>query len=160
MIVCDLDIVGITIDEPEAYAPLVVDGDGVLSFSVPTKLVQPIVWRNLKVVQARSQVNVLKLAPRPSHNIRREPFLLAGHVQFLTVFVCERLDHTPSVNRHVTIANIGRLSLSNNTDQLQAMATAQLLLVEVIWLLEIKTGHRHHLVAQAHQRPHTRRLTY
>jgi len=50
VIVCDLDIVGITIDEPEADAPLVVDRDGVLSLPVLPKLVEPIAGRNLKVI--------------------------------------------------------------------------------------------------------------
>jgi hypothetical protein len=34
VIIRDLDIVRITINEPEADAPLVVDGDGVLSLAV------------------------------------------------------------------------------------------------------------------------------
>jgi hypothetical protein len=52
VIIRHLNIVRITVDEPEANAPLVVDGDGVLSFSIACKFVEPIPWRNPKVIQA------------------------------------------------------------------------------------------------------------
>jgi len=50
VIVCDLDIVGITIDEPEANTPLIVDTDRVLPLPVPYKLVEVITGRNLEIV--------------------------------------------------------------------------------------------------------------
>lgn len=105
MIICNLDIIGITVNEPEADAPLVVDGDGVLSFPIPRQRVKPIARRNFKIIEARCQVDVFKLPFRPSRDIRCQSFRPAGRVQFLCVFVCERLDHPSSVNRHVTIVN-------------------------------------------------------
>jgi len=50
VVIYDLDIVGITIDEPKADTPLVIDRDGILSLPVSPKLVKPITWRNLKIV--------------------------------------------------------------------------------------------------------------
>lgn len=50
VIICDLNIVGIPVDEPEADAPLVVDGDDMLSIPVPTESVEPIAGRNLQVI--------------------------------------------------------------------------------------------------------------
>jgi hypothetical protein len=44
------DIVGSTLDEPETDAPLVVDSDGMLLFSVSAELVESISWRNPKVI--------------------------------------------------------------------------------------------------------------
>jgi len=50
VVIYNLDIVGITIDEPKADTPLVVDRDGILSLPLPPKLVQPITWRNPKII--------------------------------------------------------------------------------------------------------------
>ena len=50
MIVCDFDIVGITVNVAEADAPLVVDGDSVLSHPVACELVEPIPARNPQVI--------------------------------------------------------------------------------------------------------------
>ena len=56
VIVADLDIERIAIHKPEADAPLVVDGDGVLPFSIIRERVQPIARRNSEIVQACRQV--------------------------------------------------------------------------------------------------------
>jgi hypothetical protein len=37
MVVCDLDIVGIAVPESKTDAPLVVDRDGELAFSIPVQ---------------------------------------------------------------------------------------------------------------------------
>ena len=105
VIVRDLDIVGITIDKPEADSPLIVNADRLLSHAVPFELVEPIAGRNLKVIYTRCQVDVLELPPRPPTDVRREPFRPAGCVKFLRMSVCEGLDHTSIVTRHVTIVN-------------------------------------------------------
>jgi hypothetical protein len=56
VIVCHFNIVGIALHEPEADAPLVVDGDRMLSFSVSAEFVEPIARRNPKVIQTRGQI--------------------------------------------------------------------------------------------------------
>jgi hypothetical protein len=64
VIIRNFDIVNITGNDPEANAPLVVDGDRVLPFSFSPELVKSISRRNPKVIQARRQVDVLELSPR------------------------------------------------------------------------------------------------
>ena len=59
VIVCDLDVVGIPIDEAEADPPLIIDGNGDLPIAVAPKLVEPITARHSQIVQARCQVDVL-----------------------------------------------------------------------------------------------------
>ena len=105
MIVCDLDIVSVTIDEPEADTPLIVDADRELSFPVPSEPMEQISGRDFEIVYSRCQVHVLKLSTRPPSDVRREPFRLPGDVKLLRLFVCEGLDHMPIVTRHVIIVN-------------------------------------------------------
>jgi hypothetical protein len=50
VIICDLNIVGIPVDKPEADAQLVVNGDGVLPIPLPTKSVEPIAGRNPQII--------------------------------------------------------------------------------------------------------------
>jgi hypothetical protein len=71
VIIRDFDIVRIAGNEPEADAPLVVDGNRVLSFSVSPELVESISRRNPKVIQACRQVDVLDLSPRPLKYVQR-----------------------------------------------------------------------------------------
>ncbi len=52
MVASDLDIIGIAIYESEADPPLVVDGDGVLAFSVSSKPMESIARGNPQVIQA------------------------------------------------------------------------------------------------------------
>jgi hypothetical protein len=51
MVITDFDIVCIAVDKPEAYAPLIIDGDGMLAFSVASESVKPIAGRDLQVFQ-------------------------------------------------------------------------------------------------------------
>ena len=102
MVVCQFHVVSIAVDEPKADAPLVVDGNGVLSLPVPRKFMKPVAWRNIQVVQARRQVKVLKLARRPPCDLRRKTSRLASCIQVLRMPVRERLDHLPNVICHVT----------------------------------------------------------
>jgi hypothetical protein len=64
VIIRNVDVVSVTGNKPEAYAPLVVDGNRVLSFSVSPELVESIVRRDPKVIQTRRQVDILQLSPR------------------------------------------------------------------------------------------------
>ena len=105
MIIRNFDIVSITGNEPEAYAPLVVDGDRVLSFSISSELVESISRGNPKVIQARCQVNVLELSPRTPQYIWRQLLGPTGLEQFLRVPICKALDHASNVIHHVTVVN-------------------------------------------------------
>ena len=105
MVVRNLDVVGIPVDEPETDAPLVVDGDGMLSLPVSLKFVESVAGRNLQVLEARSQVYVLELSRRPLGDLPWKPFRLTRRVQLLRVPVRERLDHRSNVICHVTLVN-------------------------------------------------------
>jgi hypothetical protein len=74
MIVRDLDIVGITVDEPEANTPLIVYTDRMLPFPVPYEFMKVIPGRNFEIFYSRCQIHVLKLCPSPPGYIRWYPF--------------------------------------------------------------------------------------
>ena len=46
VVVGDRDVIGITIEKPEAEAPLIVDADGELTLTVAFERVQPVSGRN------------------------------------------------------------------------------------------------------------------
>jgi hypothetical protein len=50
MVIRNFHIVGITIDEPETDAPLVIDSNRILPSSISSQLVEPISWRNPEVI--------------------------------------------------------------------------------------------------------------
>lgn len=64
VVVAKLDVVGITIEEPKADSPLVVDRDRMLALPVPVQRVKPIAWRHLQVSSrvARSTYSSLRAA--------------------------------------------------------------------------------------------------
>ena len=93
VVVRDLDIVGITVDESEADAPLVIDSDCVLPGSVSAELVESIPRRAPEVMQLRRQVDVFELSPRPTCDLGRESPRSAGHEQLLRLPICKRFDH-------------------------------------------------------------------
>jgi len=77
LVVRTLDVVGIPVDEPETDAPLVVDGDGMLSLPFSLKFVESVAGRDLQLLEARSQVDVLQLPRRPLGDLLWKPFRLA-----------------------------------------------------------------------------------
>ena len=50
MVVAKLYIIGVAIDESETDPPLIIDCDGVLSFAVAFKSMEPVARRNLKII--------------------------------------------------------------------------------------------------------------
>jgi hypothetical protein len=54
-------VVGVAVDKPETYAPLVIDGDRILSLPFSFEFVESIAWRNLQVIQTRCQVDIFQL---------------------------------------------------------------------------------------------------
>jgi hypothetical protein len=63
MVVYDFNVYGIAIDPNEAYSPLIVDPDAVLSFPVSTQRFQPVRRWNTQVVYRSSIVQHPELAP-------------------------------------------------------------------------------------------------
>ena len=93
MVVRDLNVECVTVDESEADAPLVIDGDCVLPSSISPELVESIPWWAPKVMQVSRQIDVFELPPRPTCDLRRESPRSAGHEQLLRLTICKRLDH-------------------------------------------------------------------
>jgi hypothetical protein len=87
MIITDFDIVGIAVNKPEADAPLIIDGDGMLTFSVAPESVKPIAGRYLQVFQLSGEIQILKLSRCSSGDFRREPLSRAGGVHILRTSV-------------------------------------------------------------------------
>lgn len=103
MIVCNLNLIGITLVKPETNAPLVVDGDRVLTFAVTPEPVESIPRGDAKVIQVRCQIDVLKPSPRSPYDGRWQPLGPTRAEQLLCVSVRKGLDHSSRVTRHVTI---------------------------------------------------------
>jgi len=76
MVVTDLNVVGITVDEPEADPPLIVDRNRILPSAIARKLMESISRRDPQIIQSRCQVYVLKLAGGTSGHIWRDPLAL------------------------------------------------------------------------------------
>jgi len=105
VIVTYLNVVSVALNEPKTDAPLIVDGNRVLPFSVAPEGVKSVAGRHLQVVQPNRQVQVLKLSRRSLGDIRRKPLCFARGIQFLRTPIRERLDHPSNVVCHVTHVN-------------------------------------------------------
>jgi hypothetical protein len=93
MIICDLDIIGVSVDEAEAYPPLVIDGNRVLTLSIPPQPVQTVARGNSQVIEAGSIIDVLQASRGSFPQVARQPLGPAIHVQRLGMFVPKCLDH-------------------------------------------------------------------
>jgi len=107
MIVCNLNVVGITFKKPETNAPLVVDSDRVLTFAVTPERVESVPRGNAQVIQLQCQIDVLKPSPRSPYDGRWQPLGPTRAEQLLCVSVREGLDHSRAVTRHVTLVKPG-----------------------------------------------------
>jgi hypothetical protein len=105
VIIRDFYIVGIAIEKTKANAPLVVDGDRKLSLPIPFELMKAISRRDLQVIQASRQIDILELPDRPTSNVRRKSLRPAEDIKLLRGSIGERLDHRYNVYRHVTLVN-------------------------------------------------------
>jgi hypothetical protein len=66
MIVNDLNVAGIAASPKEAYTPLIIDADAVLTLTVALQCFQPVPWRNHQILQGASTVQVKQLSTRYS----------------------------------------------------------------------------------------------
>jgi hypothetical protein len=92
VVVYDFNIVGIGVFPGEADAPLVIDADAVLPFSITLQSFQMIARRLLQVLQVPCAVEIEQLAPCLAL-YRFEPDHKNVMEQGLSVFAAERLDH-------------------------------------------------------------------
>jgi hypothetical protein len=102
VVVRDLDIEGIPVLEPEADAPLIVDGNRILALSISGELVQPVSRRHPQIADATREIDVLDFSPCPPCDLMWQSSRSPRHVELLSVPVRERPDHKGSVTRHVT----------------------------------------------------------
>jgi len=96
MVIDNLHIVGIPVAPDKADAPLIVDANTVLPFSVAFKRFQVISWGRSKVTKLRSHVQLPEFplyhpldSPKPPDTLPR--------MKLFRIFRPERLDHFSSV---------------------------------------------------------------
>jgi hypothetical protein len=122
MIVCDLDIIGVSVDEAEAYPPLVIDGNRVLTLSIPPQAVQTVARGNPQVIEAGGIIDVLQASGGSFPKIGRQPLGPAIHVQRLGMLVPKCLDHEQFVTRNVTIVNRKATLIKNESGRYRSPA--------------------------------------
>ena len=71
MVVRDFYVVCIPINDSEAYAPLFIHRDSVLSLAIPTQPVQTVAGRHLQIAQACCEIDIFQPASSASSDIRR-----------------------------------------------------------------------------------------
>jgi hypothetical protein len=69
MVIADFNVICVTIFKPEPDPPLIVDGNRILSLSIPFKRMQPIAWRISQIIEPCCEIHVPKLASRALCNI-------------------------------------------------------------------------------------------
>ena len=103
MIICYLNVKCVAINEPETDAPLVVDGDGILPFSLPLEGVQSITGRGPQVIEPGGEMDIFQATNRSSDQVWRQAFRFAFCEHLLGIAIRERSDHMSFVNCHVTV---------------------------------------------------------
>jgi hypothetical protein len=77
MIVSYLNIIGISIDEPETDSQLLIYGYSILPLSGSMKRMEAIAWRHSEVVECCGPLYILQTPDSPSNQIRRKAFRFA-----------------------------------------------------------------------------------
>lgn len=93
MIIHDFHLFGMPFSPDEADAPLVVDADAVLSFSIPLQSFQPIRRWQAQVLSPDSRVERIELYEGPLLNIARELTDELAFEDSFSIGATERLDH-------------------------------------------------------------------
>jgi hypothetical protein len=76
-----------------------------LALSISCERMEPVARRHSQIIEARSEINILKLSSSSLRNVSRNAFPFARGVELLRTPVRERLDHRRIVTRHVTRGN-------------------------------------------------------
>jgi len=124
MVIREFNIVCITIFKAETYAPLIVDGNGVLPLSFPLQFMKSITWRYFQILQPGRHIEIFQSPLCPPSNIRRKSFRPPRFVQLQRLLVGKRLYHALSVICHVTHVNRRMKSPHNVTLKLRAEGRA------------------------------------
>ena len=97
MVVSDLDVIGISVNEPKADAPLVIDPDAVLTGAISFQRFEPISWRHPEIIQRLGGSHLTQLTQRHHVDPRIERRRALTTPQTLGFFAPERSDHELSV---------------------------------------------------------------
>jgi len=62
MIICDFNVIRVSVEERKADSPLIIYGNRVLPLSLTSQGMKPIAWRNLQVIETCGKVNVFQAA--------------------------------------------------------------------------------------------------
>jgi hypothetical protein len=103
MVIGYFDIICITINELEAYAPLVVNRYCMLSASVALQRVKAVTRWCFKIVNTRCKINIFKSTYSSSEKIRFKPSRFPRFKKILCLFIRKGLYHVLRITRHVTI---------------------------------------------------------
>ncbi len=93
MIIAELHVVRVTVFETEAYAPLIVDGDRVLSRPITLEHVELITGWYSQIGEPGGDMHGFKLPQGASCHVRRDTPCLPGPEQLLGLPIGKGLDH-------------------------------------------------------------------
>ena len=71
MVIDNLNIECVTVNEAKYDPPLVIDGYGILPFSLAFQGMQAIAWRDSQIIHVDCQMNIFKAPDSPSNHFRR-----------------------------------------------------------------------------------------
>lgn len=97
MVIRDFYIKRIAVYKTEAEAPLIVDGDGVLSSPLPLQSMKAVAWGHFEISNSRCEIEILQFTQSSGPHIGRKALGLAIFIQLFRVLVREGLDHVTAV---------------------------------------------------------------
>jgi len=98
MVVTDLNVICIAILEAKTYAPLIIDRNRMLAFTIARQFMQSISRRRSKIFQDGGKIDILQLSRRALRNICCKATGLTGFIQVPGTLVSKRLDHGEECN--------------------------------------------------------------
>ena len=125
VVIREFNIVGIPVFESKTYAPLVIDGNGILPFSFPFQFVKSITRGHLQILQPSRVIDIFQPPYCPPTNIWRKPSRFPCLVQFMCMPVSKRFDHALIVICHVTRVNRGMNTVACILNSVAASCTVE-----------------------------------
>ena len=98
MVVTDLNVICIAILEAKTYAPLIIDRNRMLAFTIAGQFMQSISRRRSKIFQGGGKIDIFQLSRRTLRNICCKAGGFAGFIQVLSALVGKCLDHSEECN--------------------------------------------------------------
>ena len=113
MIVCDFDIVGVSVPPHEAHSPLLVDPNAVLSLAIAFEGLQPVARWDPKVSKVHGAIQHEELAVRGTPQLSQEPLDRFPPEQGRGLLACKGPDHMTNGTRARRYCQVAILSASN-----------------------------------------------